>query len=34
MITVRLDQKSKHAKSDIYECQKYTLHECIVNALH
>ena len=28
------DQKTKHARWEMYEFQKYTLHESIVSVLH
>ena len=31
---VRLDQKPKHAQREMYEFQKYALHESIVIVLH
>ena len=34
MIIVRLDQKTKHANWEMYEYQKYALHESIVILFH
>ena len=30
----RLDQKTKNAKQEMYEFQKYALHEAVVPVLH
>ena len=34
VLSVRLDQKTKHAKWEMYEFQKYALHESIVTVIH